>query len=101
MNHLPDGMMAARPKPASFNHIVRDPRVCGGEPTIKGTRIPVRSVIIEYQRDNDLDWVLQGYPRLDADLIREALAYYDVHRTEIDQLNAEEEDEASRPILTT
>ena len=85
--------MAARSKPASFTHIVRDPRICGGEPTIKGTRIPVRSVIIEYQRNNDLNWVLQGYPRLDENLIREALAYYNVYRTEIDQLIADEEDD--------
>ena len=91
--------MAARSKLASFSHIVRNPQVCGGEPTIKGTRIPVRSVVIEYQRNNDLAWVLQGYPRLSADLIREALAYYDVYREEIDQLIADEEDDGAENQL--
>lgn len=78
--------MVAKPRQrARFSHIVRDPRVCGGEPTIKGTRIPVRAVVIEYQRSNDVEWVRKGYPGLDIATIRETLAFYETNREEIDR----------------
>ena len=88
--------MATAKPPAAFPHIVRDPHVCGGEPTVAGTRIPVRCIVIEYQRHQDVEWVRQGYPRLDGPRIQEALAFYDAYREEIDSLIAanEAEDEA-------
>lgn len=87
--------MATVPRSAAFSRIVRDRRVCGGEPTIKGTRIPVRSIVIEYQRAQDVGWVLQGYPTLDEAAVREALAYYEANREAIDWLIAENEAEDS------
>src|SRR4051794_360420 len=85
--------MAAMPQPVGNPRIVRDPQVCGGEPTIKGTRIPVRCIVVEYQRHQDLEWVRQGYPRLDAVSLRDALEFYETNREEIDCLIAENEDE--------
>jgi uncharacterized protein (DUF433 family) len=67
--------------------------VCGGEPTIKGTRIPVRAIVIEYQRHKDLGWVHRGYPRLDVPTIQEALAFYEANREEIDRAISDNEDE--------
>ncbi|MBI4491685.1 MAG: DUF433 domain-containing protein [Chloroflexi bacterium] len=85
--------MAALPRSARFGRIARNPRVCGGEPTIKGTRIPVRSIVIEYQRYHDLEWVRAGYPQLDVPTIQEALTFYEAHREEIDRSIAENEEE--------
>jgi uncharacterized protein (DUF433 family) len=52
-----------------------DPRVCGGKPVIKGTRIPV--VIILEQLAEGASWpdLLRGYPELAREDIRAALHY--------------------------
>lgn len=77
--------------------IIRDPRVCGGDPTIAGTRIPVQSVVVSYQIYGDIDRVRRAYPRLDLTDIQAALAYYDAHREEIDRLIAENEQAIEAP----
>ena len=48
-------------------NIVFNPEICGGKPTIKGTRITVTSAmgfILAGDLDND---VLEGFPRLTKD----------------------------------
>jgi len=83
-------------KPSKRGRIVRDPRVWGGEPTIHGTRVPVSSIVIEWQLTKDEQQVARAFPRVDLDAIREALAYYDSHREAIDRLIEENEEAASR-----
>jgi uncharacterized protein (DUF433 family) len=77
--------------------IVRNPNVCGGDPTIAGTRIPVQSVVVSYQIYGDVGRVRQAYPRLDETDIQAALTYYDAHREEIDRLIAENEQAIESP----
>ena len=52
-----------------------NPRVCGGKPVIKGTRIPV-SIILE-QLAEGVDWpsLLKNYPEISRQDIRAALHY--------------------------
>lgn len=38
-----------------------------------------------WQAERNLAGLLEAYPRLDDDDVREALAYYDVHREELDE----------------
>jgi uncharacterized protein (DUF433 family) len=59
----------------SLNRIELNPRVCGGKPVIKGTRIPV-SVILERIADNE-PWesILKAYPEIDKEDIQAALLY--------------------------
>lgn len=65
--------------------IIRVPGVVGGEPIIRGTRIPVRCIVIEYQEaEGDIHMVRRAYPQLSKSTIREALAFYERHREEID-----------------
>lgn len=71
--------------------VVRNPRICGGEPIIEGTRVPVRSVVVSYTFYRDLERVQRAYPALDPPAIQAALAYYAVHRAEIDRLIWENE----------
>lgn len=77
--------------------IVRDPLICGGEPTIEGTRVPVRSIVIQWQHGKDLERVRRAYPRLDVPTIRDALSFYEQNRAEIDRLIEENEQAASAP----
>jgi uncharacterized protein (DUF433 family) len=71
--------------------IVRVPGICGGEPTVSGTRVPVRSVVIQWKYYQDFDRVQRAFPRLDVPAIQAALAFYESHREEIDHLIEENE----------
>jgi len=74
--------------PTSTSHIVRDPEVQGGEPTIAGTRIPVRVIVVAHRYFPDIHRLCEGYPPLTPELIREALNFYAANRAEIDALIA-------------
>ncbi len=76
---------------ATPSHIVRDPAIWGGEPSIHGTRVPVSSIVVEWQLSQDVEQVHRAFPRVDIPTIREALAYYEAHREEIDGLIEENE----------
>ena len=86
-------------RPATFPRIVRDPRIVGGEPTIRGTRVAVRHVAIEYQNEGSVEGVHRAYPHLSTDAIREALAFYAANREEIDGYIDENEALADSPDL--
>lgn len=79
---------ASIPIPA---RIVRKPGVCGGEPTVEKTRIPVRSIVVQWQLSGDLETVRGAFPQLDLPAIKAALAFYEAHRAEIDRLIEESE----------
>ena len=67
-----------------FPGIVSEPGVCGGEPCIIRTRIPVW--ILEQLRRQGL-WdaeILGSYPTLRTDDLENAWAYVESHREEID-----------------
>ena len=72
-------------QPSDFPHIVRDTRVHGGEPVVRGTRVPVRAIVLAWRQYHDIATLLEAYPRLKEADIREALAYYEAHRTELDE----------------
>lgn len=84
---------AARREPG--REVVRDPRILGGEPTIAGTRVPVRSIVQVFQVEGDIDVVGQAFPMLDRPTIELALAFYRAHRDEIDRYIAENQDDDS------
>lgn len=52
-----------------------DPRVCGGRPIIKGTRIPVATLIDQLAAGDTWDSLIDGYPELSRDDIEAALRY--------------------------
>ncbi len=73
--------------------IVREPRILGGEPTVKGTRVPVRSVVLTHRDYHDIARVCDAYPMLDRAAVEETLAFYKANREEIDGYIAENEAE--------
>ena len=64
--------------------IETDPHILGGEPKVRGTRLPVRTIVVAYQGWGDVDRVLEAYPELTRRDVEDALAYYRTHRAEID-----------------
>lgn len=45
-------------------YIVSDPKILGGRPVIKGTRIPVGQIITLLKNGFTLEAINQGYPHL-------------------------------------
>jgi uncharacterized protein (DUF433 family) len=55
--------------------IVSDPNVCGGEPSVKGTRIPVHVILSHLAAGDSYEAILRNFPRLTADDIKACLEY--------------------------
>jgi len=47
-----------------IERINADPNVCGGEPCIKGTRIPVHVILSHLAAGEDHETILKNFPRL-------------------------------------
>lgn len=62
--------------------IVSDPNVCGGEPCIKGTRIPVHIILSHLAAGEDYDTILKNFPRLEREDILACLEYASYLATE-------------------
>jgi uncharacterized protein (DUF433 family) len=60
---------------SKFERIVRDPEICGGQPTIKGTRVLV-TVILDYLKEGiSFDEILKSFPSITREDIQEIIAY--------------------------
>lgn len=58
-----------------FNRITFDAKIMGGRACIRGMRIPVSVIVGQIAHGATWDEVLEGYPNLERDDIREALEY--------------------------
>lgn len=43
---------------------LRDPRVCGGEPIIAGTRVTLRTILASLAEKAGIEEILSGFPAL-------------------------------------
>jgi uncharacterized protein (DUF433 family) len=55
--------------------IVRDPKVCGGEPVFKGTRVTLRTVLASLAAGDSAEEILADFPSLKAEDIHAAIAF--------------------------
>ncbi len=71
---------------AKHPFIVQDPRICAGVPTVKGTRIRVMDIALEYDR---LGWspdeIVRQHPHVTLSQIHDALSYYYEHQATMDR----------------
>jgi uncharacterized protein (DUF433 family) len=74
-----------------FPGIESKPLVCGGEPCIVRTRIPVWVLVQARNLGISEADILRSYPTLRAEDLANAWAYYRVHREEIDNQIRENE----------
>ena len=58
-----------------LSRVVADPAVCGGQPCIRGTRIPVSVVLDSLAEGLSPEGVLDHFPSLRPQDIRAAVAY--------------------------
>ena len=75
----------------SFPGIESTPNVCGGEPCIVRTRIPVWILVQARNLGMCEAAILESYPTLRAEDLVNAWAYYRSHHQEIDQQIIENE----------
>jgi uncharacterized protein (DUF433 family) len=57
------------------DRIVRDPRIVGGEPIIKGTRVTLRTVLASLAEGATTAEILADFPTLTEDDVRAAIAF--------------------------
>ncbi len=70
----------------AYRYITQVPGVQGGEPCIRGTRTPVRSIVQYWQLGQSADAIVEGLPHLTLAQVFEAMSYYYDHRDQIDSL---------------
>lgn len=69
----------------AFPGVESNPGVCGGDPCIVRTRIPVWTLVQAKRLGMSEADILRSYPTLRAEDLANAWAYYRAHRGEIDQ----------------
>ena len=71
----------------AYHYIIINPKIHGGEPIIKNTRFPVRSVVYYIIKQGMLpEELAQEFPQLSLAAIHEALSYYYENKEEIEDL---------------
>jgi uncharacterized protein (DUF433 family) len=66
-------------------YVVKDERILSGEPIIKGTRTPVRSIVELWRMGIAPEEVTGHLPHLTQAQVFDALSYYSDHTEEINQ----------------
>lgn len=69
---------------ASVPRIVRNKRILGGVPIIRGTRVPVRAIAFLWCGGEERPRIFADYPRLTGIEVDEVISFYQAHRSEID-----------------
>jgi len=64
--------------------IVRVLGIASGEPIIKGTRVPVRAIVLHYKASETLDEILEAYPHLPSAAVFDAISYCLDHQEELE-----------------
>ncbi|MFY9826466.1 MAG: DUF433 domain-containing protein [Thermoanaerobaculia bacterium] len=75
----------------SYPGIESNPGICGGDPCIVRTRIPVWVLVQAKKLGTNEAEILQAYPTLRAEDLANAWSYYRGHREEIEQQIQENE----------
>ena len=53
----------------------RNPGICAGQPVIRGTRIPLRTILSSLAEGATFDEILQDFPTLTSDQLRAVVAF--------------------------
>jgi uncharacterized protein (DUF433 family) len=69
MKHVSENLMDYRAR------IIRNSRICGGEPVIKGTRVTLRTVLASLADGDSVEQILEGFPTLTPEDVRAAIAF--------------------------
>ena len=69
-------MHATENRDRQYNgRIVREQRICGGEPVFKGTRVTLRTVLASLAAGDSAETILASFPSLRPEDIQAAVAF--------------------------
>lgn len=57
------------------DRIVRDAKICGGEPVFRGTRVTLRTVLASLAAGDSVEEILAAFPALKAEDVQAAIAF--------------------------
>lgn len=78
---------------ARHPYIVKNDEISGGSPVIRGSRVRVVDIVIEYEYlGRSPDQIVEAYPGLNLSQVHDALSFYYERRAEIDQEIADRKD---------
>lgn len=83
-------------KQTIHSYITCDPKICGGEPIIVGTRISVRLIIEWENAGKSVDEIVAMYPHITHAQAHDALSYYYDNKEKIDRFIEENTEEYIR-----
>jgi uncharacterized protein (DUF433 family) len=67
--------------------IERNPKRCGGNPTLVGTRTTVHDIVANVQLyGGDIERMVEDFPHLTVETVKAILAWYREHQEEIDEI---------------
>ena len=75
---------------ASHPYVARVKGVCGGQPVVKGTRVPIRIITECWRSGMSPEEIRDAYPHLALAQIFDALSYAEDHSQEIERFIKEE-----------
>lgn len=81
-------------EPTEHPYVARAAGVCGGRPTIKGTRLSVRYIAELYKAGDLVEEILQAHSHLTAAAVHDAIRYSLDHQAEIEAEIAQDRIEA-------
>lgn len=53
----------------------RRPDICGGQPVVRGTRVPLRTVLASLAEGATIEEIVADFPTLTADQVRAVIAF--------------------------
>jgi len=56
-------------------YLIRDPQVCGGELVIKGTRVPLRTILASLAEGATIAEIVEDFPTVTEPAVRAVIAF--------------------------
>jgi uncharacterized protein (DUF433 family) len=57
------------------DRIARDPKICGGEPVFRGTRVTLRTILASLAQGDSTEEILKAFPTLTAEDVQAAISF--------------------------
>jgi len=61
--------------PNPHQRIVRDPKCCGGQPVIRGTRVTLRAILASLVEGDRPEEIVQAFPSIRVEDVYAAIAF--------------------------
>ncbi|GMU82836.1 MAG: DUF433 domain-containing protein [Phycisphaerales bacterium] len=55
--------------------ITVDPRICGGEPVLRGTRVPLRTILGSLAEGDSIEQIVRSFPTVTEEAVRAVISF--------------------------